>query len=222
MRGRALPYFVRGKRRRFVEAPFSRVSQIVDALAENLRGALNLPFAFFGHCMGALIAFELARRLRREGHEPLHLIVSALRPPQLGNPKYPLHVLPDAAFVATLAALNGLPQELIEEPELLNLMLPVLRADFEACETYRYRYESPLHCPISCYTGRKDPRSSPEEMDLWRDHTVGRFSCRVFPGNHFFLESARKAVLSALSVELIETLIREQHSGNFQSRGAST
>jgi medium-chain acyl-[acyl-carrier-protein] hydrolase len=211
-----------GRGGRFAEAPFSRLSQIVDALAENLRGALNLPFAFFGHCMGALIAFELARRLRREGREPLHLIVSALRPPQLRDPQYHLHVLPNATFVATLAALDGLPQELIQEPELLNLMLPVLRADFEACETYRYRYESPLHCPISCYTGRNDPRSTPEEMALWRDHTVATFSCRVFPGNHFFLESARKALLSALSVELLGTLIRAEHGRSFHGRGVST
>jgi len=210
-----------GRGGRFAEAPFSRLSQILDALTESLHGAPDVPFAFFGHCMGALIAFELARRLRREGREPLHLIVSALRPPQLREPRYRLHLLSNEAFVAALAALNGLPQELMQEPELLNMMLPALRADFEACETYQYRYEPPLHCPISCYGGRNDPRSTPEEMALWRAHTVATFSCRVFPGNHFFLDSARKAVLSALSVELLGTLIRREHGGNFQSRGAS-
>jgi medium-chain acyl-[acyl-carrier-protein] hydrolase len=163
----------------------------------------------------------LARRLRRDGREPLHLIVSALRPPQLLPPLPRLHGLPANRFIEMLISLNGMPLELINEPEILKIVLPTLRADFEAYETYEYRSEAPLRCPISAYSGRSDPTAPPHQMKFWSDHTVGRFSCRLFPGDHFFFENSRRSVLSAVSVDLLSTLIRTQQNSHSQSAGAS-
>jgi surfactin synthase thioesterase subunit len=196
-----------GREERMVEPPFTRLGPLIDALMEQIRPLLDVPFAFFGHCMGALVAFELARSLRREGREPVHLLVSALRPPQLGHGTGRLHRLRGDAFQAALVGFDGIPRELQNEPEFLKIILPTLRADFETCETYEYSAEAPLGCPISVYSGRNDTRSPSAEMILWKHHTAGKFSSRVFPGNHFFIESSRKAVLSAVSVELLGSVI---------------
>jgi surfactin synthase thioesterase subunit len=110
--------------------------------------------------------------------------------------------------MSALLSLNGVPEQLTDEPEFLKLMLPTLRADLEVCETYRYSAGTPLTCQISAYTGRDDPRSPAEDLIFWRAHTTGEFSCRIFPGDHFFIESARRAVLSAVSVDLIGTLMK--------------
>jgi medium-chain acyl-[acyl-carrier-protein] hydrolase len=201
-----------GRGDRFNEAPFTRLDPLVAAIADNLRPLLDVPFALFGHCMGALIAFELARMLGREGHEPVHLTVSALPPPRLVEHVPALHDLPAGEFVSALAALNGLPDDLLNSPDFLDLMLPTLRADFEVCETYVYRAGPPLRCSISAYAGRRDPRCPNDLIASWRSETSGRFMSRLFPGDHFFIDSARVSVLSALSVDLLGTLFAERSS----------
>jgi surfactin synthase thioesterase subunit len=208
-----------GREERMVEPPFTRLRPLIDALMEQIRPLLDMPFAFFGHCMGALVAFELARSLRREGREPVHLLVSALRPPQLGHGTGRLHRLRGDAFQAALVGFDGIPRELQNEPEFLKIILPTLRADFETCETYEYSAEAPLGCPISVYSGRNDTRSPSAEMILWKHHTAGKFSSRVFPGNHFFIESSRKAVLSAVSVELLGSVITGRQPAANNSQG---
>ena len=140
-----------GRGRRFAEPALERldaaVSDIVDALA-----TLNdKPFMFFGHSMGALLAFETARALRRLGSAgPLRLLMSAYRAPQLERREPPIRDLPEAAFIAKLREFEGTPPEVFANKELLELMLPVVRADFTLVETHRYRPELPLACPISC------------------------------------------------------------------------
>ena len=160
--------------------------------------------------MGALVGFELARRLREEGREPIHLVVSALPGPSLLPGAPPMHTLPKADFVSSLTGLNGIPAELLEHHDLLDMMLPTLRADFELCETYEYRAGCPLQCRISAYCGGRDPRCPAGLVESWRAETVGKFSSRFFPGDHFFIDSARTAVLSAISIDLLGTLYRER------------
>ena len=201
-----------GRGDRFGDPPFTRLDPLVEAVAANIRSLLDVPFAFFGHCMGALVAFELARVLGQEGREPMPLVVSALPAPPLVDQAPALHQLPTDDFVSALAGLNGLPEDLLNSPEFLDLMLPTLRADFEVCETYVYRAAPPLHCSISAYAGRRDPRCPNDLIASWRSETSGRFTPRLFPGDHFFIDSARVSVLSALSVDLLGTLFAERSS----------
>ncbi len=133
------PVELPGRGTRLKETPFTRLLPLVQALAQALLPHLDKPFAFFGHSMGALISFELTRQLRRlYGLVPLHLFVSAHRAPQLPDPDPPIHTLPEAEFMEELRCLNGTPKEVLEQPELMELMLPILRADFALCETYIY------------------------------------------------------------------------------------
>jgi surfactin synthase thioesterase subunit len=199
-----------GREDRFGEAAFTRLDPLVEAIAHHIGPLLDLPVALFGHCMGALVAFELARRLRRDGCEPIHLVVSALPAPRLVARAPVLHTRSTREFVAALTGLEGISHDLLENPEFLALLLPTMRADFEVCETYRYRNEPPLRCRISAYAGRHDPRCPSDLLGSWRAETSAKFTVRLFPGDHFFIDSARAAVLSAISIDLLGSLIAER------------
>jgi len=164
---------------------------------------LEVPFAFFGHSMGALASFETARQLRRE-HAllPVHLLVSGCRAPQLPSPYPPLHALPDPEFLKELRLLNGIPRQALEYPELIELMLPTLRADFAVYDTYTYSTEPPLECPISAFGGLQDGKVSRDCLAAWRDQTSTSFSLQMFPGDHFFLHTAQPLLLQTLYREL--------------------
>lgn len=200
------PIQLPGRESRFREPAFTRLGPLVEALVEALSPHLDRPFALFGHSLGALVAFELARRLRREGlFEPSQLIVSGSRAPQLPRTEPDVHRLSDAAFRAELRRLDGTPVELLENDELMDLLLPSLRADFALFETYAYTAGSPLSCPISALGGRDDPTVEHAELEAWRAQTTGRFRLRIFPGNHFFVRSGRALVLEELRHTLIGT-----------------
>jgi medium-chain acyl-[acyl-carrier-protein] hydrolase len=194
-----------GRGTRLQEAPFTRLSPLVRTLAQTLAPLLDRPFAFFGHSLGALVGFELARQLRRQSAvQPVRLFVSAGRAPQLADRHRPLHALPEGEFLAELRRLNGTPGHLLDEMDLMQLMLPVLRADFAAYETYAYSPEPPLGCVITCFGGSQDRRVSRGELEAWRDQTRAAFSLRMFPGDHFFLNAAQPLLLQVLSHELRE------------------
>lgn len=198
-----------GRENRWGEPPFTRMSSLVEALAEALWPLLDTPFAFFGHSMGALIGFELARHLRRKGgKEAAHLIASGARAPQLPDPDEPIHHLPDAALIERLLKLRGIPGEVLGNDDLMKLLLPALRADLELCEMYRYTDEEPLNCRVSAYAGRHDQKAPSEDVAAWGAQTANEFSLRVFPGDHFFLTGARQPVLRSVSVDLLGTVIQ--------------
>jgi len=162
---------------------------------------LDKPFAFFGHSLGALVSFELTRRLRREyGVHPVRLFVSAGRAPQIPRRGPPIHALPEEELLAELRRLNGMPGELMEHEELMEIMLPLLRADFAVYETYVYTNEPPLNCPISAFGGIQDHRVKDSDLEAWRAQTNVSFSLRMFPGDHFFLK--QPLLLRMLSQEL--------------------
>jgi medium-chain acyl-[acyl-carrier-protein] hydrolase len=164
---------------------------------------LTMPCAFFGHSMGALISFELARYLAEQMHVvPAHLFVSAHRAPHLPGRRSLLHTLPDAAVLQELQRFQGASAVAFEEEELMELMLPALRADFTLCETYRYTRKSPLACPISVFGGRNDRDIGYAELAAWREQTSQGFALRLLPGDHFFLHRQRAAVLQAISEDL--------------------
>jgi medium-chain acyl-[acyl-carrier-protein] hydrolase len=186
------------------EAPFTRLEPLVAELAERLPFA-ELPFAFFGHSMGALVAFELARELvRRGGPVPLHLFASGRRAPRVPEREEPIHDLPEPRFTARLRELNGTPEEVLAHPELMDLLVPLLRADFTLHETYVYAPGEPLAIGVTALGGMADPEVSRADLEPWRDETRGLFRLRMFPGDHFFLLSTRPLVTEAVARDLTE------------------
>jgi medium-chain acyl-[acyl-carrier-protein] hydrolase len=196
-----------GRGGRFAEKPFTSLHCLVDRLGENIHDKLHLPFAFYGHSMGALIAFELARELRRRDNvEPAQLFVSGRCAPHVIRSGPPKFNLADQQFVAEIRKLNGTPLELLENPQVADLFVPVLRADFQMVETYKCEPERPLSCPILAYGGFDDKNVSLEELQAWKEFTTGTFISRLFPGDHFFIHSAKDEFLEVLRVDMLRLL----------------
>lgn len=196
-----------GRASRMQEPLHFDLPRLIEAMAPVLAPHLEAPFAFFGHSMGAMIAFELARLLRREGRAgPLRLFVSGRSAPQLNRTHAPLHDLPQPELLRELGRLNGTPREVLEHPELMELMLPILRADFSVCDTYEYREEPPLDCPITAFGGLQDAGVPRRNLEAWREQTSGAFTLRMLPGDHFFLHSDESLLLRLLATELHQLL----------------
>jgi medium-chain acyl-[acyl-carrier-protein] hydrolase len=192
-----------GRGGRLREPAFRHMPTLVEVLAEALLPLFDRPFAFFGHSMGASIGFELARRLRRvRAPEPVHLFVSGRRAAQIPMTDPPSYQLPEPVFIEELRRLNGTPQEVLEHPEMMQLLLPVLRADFELIQTYTYEPGPPLACPISAFGGLQDFDASRDLLAPWREQTTGAFSLQLLPGDHFFLHTSRHHLLQLISREL--------------------
>ncbi|MFE2104610.1 thioesterase II family protein [Kitasatospora sp. NPDC059463] len=188
-----------GRQDRGAEAHLRSVPELADRIHEAVRPLLDAPYAFFGHSMGAILSFEVARRIAREdGPAPAHLFVSGRRAPSLVKHEE-LHRASRADFVAEMGRLGGTDPRILADEELLDLVLPTVRADYEAIETYRYEPGPPLSCAITGLTGDRDPRASVDEVAAWTQHTLGRFDLRIFPGGHFYLEDCRAGVLDVIS-----------------------
>jgi len=197
--GVALP----GRAYRLDERPRDRLGSLADELVSEF---LELPagaFAFFGHSFGGLLCFEVARRLHRlEAPLPAELFVSACPPPHLSPVERELHRLPDRAFKERLRELGGTPVPVLECPELMDLLLPVLRADLTAFETHCHEPGPPLPVSMTVLGGASDPLVEEATLDGWRRHTCERFAVHVFPGDHFFLHSDEEAVVETVASTL--------------------
>jgi surfactin synthase thioesterase subunit len=192
-----------GRGNRLRENAFTNLSSLVDAVATALTRYLDKPFAFFGHSMGALISFELAHKLRMEhGVSPIHMFISGSCAPQSREINRITYGLPDDELIAELRRLNGTPKEVLEHSELVQLMLPLIRADFEVCQTYAYSTKPPLSCPITVFGGLQDNEVTRQRLEGWRAHTTASFSLQMFPGDHFFLHISESSLLQRVSREL--------------------
>ena len=203
------PLELPGRGTRGREAPLRRLAPLVRELANTVEASLDRPYALFGHSLGGLVAFELARDLRARGcPAPEHLFVSATAAP--GTPRtWPLiHCAPDAAVKQELRVLGGTPPELLDNDELMELVLPVLRADFSVIETYEYREEPPLAVPITVFGGRSDPVVTPASLAGWRQHSSAACRLRLFPGGHFFVHSATADLVATVAGLLRPTVDR--------------
>jgi medium-chain acyl-[acyl-carrier-protein] hydrolase len=203
-----------GRRR---DPPITNLSILVSKLADDLGWNLTGPVAFFGHSMGALISFELARELRRRAlPTPVHLFVSSHRAPHLNTlnaGEGPLHSLSDKAFMRELQRRFGPLPLFAENNELVELFLPLLRADLSLCESYVYRPEKPLDCSISAFGGTEDRRVTENHLAAWQAHTARAFNIRTFPGDHFFWHANPALFLRVLNQYLTRVLRQMSSSG---------
>jgi surfactin synthase thioesterase subunit len=192
-----------GRESRLADPAISDLKQLASEAAIGLEPFLSRPYAFFGHSMGALLAFELTRTLRRQGRSPpACLAVSAAPGPHVATFDEPIHNLPLPQFVRELKNLKGTPSEVLANSELLELVLPILRSDFCAVESYRYQQEHALDCSILAFGGIDDSEVSRAELEAWREQTTGSFSLKVFPGDHFYLHANRASLLAHLARDL--------------------
>jgi surfactin synthase thioesterase subunit len=193
-----------GRESRLEEPAFERLEPLVEALAEVLGDHLDTPYAWFGHSLGALVAFELARRFEREGRpRPVALLVASARAPQFRLEPLSGAEPGEETLVEELRRLGGR-AELLESSELRKLMLPALRADCALARRYVYEPGPPLEVPIRAYTGAGDARLDPAAVEAWRDQTRSTFRLRLFPGGHFFLHDSEVEFLRALGEDLTE------------------
>ena len=196
-----------GRERRLGEPLFDDVRRLIPALCDGIAPLLNGPFALFGHSLGALLAYETALALRRDrGLSPARLFVSGHRAPHLPRRHPRIHHLPDRAFVDELCRLNGTPAEVLAAPELLELVLPPLRADFRMAETYAPSSGGGLSCPLVALGSTEDERVSLATLEPWREVTSGPFELVMFPGDHFYLKSQGPRLLAFLATRLAPLL----------------
>jgi medium-chain acyl-[acyl-carrier-protein] hydrolase len=177
-----------GRGKRLMEPPLISLAELIQTLGPQLLPALNLPFAFFGHSMGALIAFELCHWLRQTVQlTPAHVWVSAARAPHLSISLPLMHTLCDADFIDRLKGYQGTPASVLNNAELMGLMLPMLRADFTLLETYRHQPKAPLNCPMTGLWGQQDSLVTQAEVADWQQHT-STFKLESVVGDHFFMQ----------------------------------
>jgi medium-chain acyl-[acyl-carrier-protein] hydrolase len=206
-----IPVELPGRGARLQERPFLSLPALVEELAGVIGPLLDKPFVFYGHSMGAIIAFELARSLRRQyDREPQALFVGGRRAPQTPNNDPVTYHLPKEEFVEELMKLDGTPREVIEHEELMEMMIPLLRADFQLTQTYEYTADTPLRCPINVYGGLEDHHVPRDLLSPWKEQTRSNFALHMLPGDHFFLRSSQDLLLRLLARELREVIAHSQ------------
>lgn len=197
------PIQLPGREHRIAEAPHTRLLELIENLIDVLTPYLDQPYAFFGHSMGALISFELARALSRRAQGTLlRLFASAHRAPQFPLQHLPIYTLPDARFIQMLQRYSGMTESILQNRELMQLLLPLLRADFELCETYQYVSGPRLSCSISSFGGIYDPEITREHLEGWKEQTTGAYRLHFFAGDHFYIHQHTERLLEILQSEL--------------------
>lgn len=194
-----------GRENRLMETPFSDAREIAKALADVIAPGLDRTYAVFGHSMGALVGFELLRELRdRNAPEAAHFFASALRAPQVENPDPALHELPDEEFLVELnRRYDAIPAAARENQELLDLILPGIRADTAVCDGYSYVEGEPLSTPITTLGGKTDTIVGPELLEPWERQTSASFELTLFDGDHFYLQPRQAELLALISERLV-------------------
>jgi surfactin synthase thioesterase subunit len=206
-----------GRGTRWKEPAIDSIPGIVEALVPAMKPQMDVPFALFGHSMGSIVARALADELvQRGGPLPFHLFASSRRPPRMAGSESLLHPLSDSAFVdEMMRRYGGIPAEVLAEPELVALLLPALRADMRALETYRPEGGAPLPFPVTAYGGTEDSLNPREHIEAWRGETRSAFRARMFQGGHFYLEGRRAELLGDVG----EALLAAPDAGAAQETG---
>lgn len=197
-----------GRGYRLQEEPLTSVEHLVAEIADDFSSFTDKPFAFYGHSFGGILAFELTRQLRRmDLPRPHHLFVAASRPPQLELPYAPIHQLADRDFVESLQArYGGIPLAIYRDPDLLEMFLPAMRADFTAYETYRFHPDEPIDIPITAFAGAEDAAIRVDSLEQWAVHTAREFELHVLPGGHFFPATCAAELTRAMEISIAADL----------------
>jgi surfactin synthase thioesterase subunit len=215
---RFLPGFVEicavqipGRETRLAEPSLTDCALLIAQMTSALAGYMDKPYAIFGHSMGALLALDLARSLRSAGlRQPICLFVSGRNATHMPVKHGSIHQLRDAEFLDALAErYGGLPQEILDTPELLELYLPILRADLTLLETHRYEALAPLDCPIAALSGKDDRNVSAEGLEAWSEHTTAEFEVKWFEGGHFYLAGGSRLELLAFLSDRLTRLVSD-------------
>lgn len=212
-----------GREERLREAPIHNAADLCPQLAVALAPYLDRPFAFFGHSMGALLAFELTRTLRRACQPlPTQLFVSAHCGPRKPHCLPPVAGLNDRELLRLLRRLGGTRNEVLDDSEVMRVLLPLLRADLGLCETYRYAADAALPCPISAFGGTLDDFVRRADLMSWKAETKSAFQTRMFPGGHFFLDDIRPRLLQTIAEDLADPTSVTRASAPLHDGGLST
>jgi surfactin synthase thioesterase subunit len=193
-----------GRDKRINEQPARDLLPLAHTLATALHPYINKPFAFFGHSMGGLLAFETIRQMRhQQAPQPVHLFISARYPPHKADPYANLYRLSEPEFINRTENLFGAMPEIVrQDQEVLHLFLSIMRADFTMLGTYPYIHEPPLGFPISVFGGTRDKSVTEESLAAWREQTSAAFELQMFHGEHFFIQSSRAALVEQIKKSL--------------------
>jgi surfactin synthase thioesterase subunit len=198
----AVQYPGRQDRRR--ERPIGSIVELADSVAAAALDVLDRPFAIFGHSMGASLSYEVGVRLEAAGRVPSRVFASGRRAPSTVRDEK-VHQRDDNGLIAELRRLSGTAQQIFGDEELMRMVLPAIRNDYRAAETYRHAGGPRLSCPITALTGMSDPKATLAEVRAWADHTDDEFELRTYPGGHFFLLDHAAEV-----IRLIDDRLRER------------
>lgn len=221
---RLVPLHIPGRGLRHNMQPMHRWPELLALLAEDMRPHLSEPFAIFGHSMGALIGIELAHAIRaRYGVSPVWFGASACTAPTRRERELHWLSCPDEEFIDEVRSLNGMPDELLENREFMELVLPFLRADFHLCGSYEYRSRVPLHCPVLALAGAADPilDDDPQSVSAWSRETTGEFQLTSLDADHFFINTHRDAVIDLVSDSLSRATGAHVQCGTPERRAAA-
>lgn len=196
------PIQLPGREERILEKPYTKMGELIDDVSNILSG-MEQEMIVFGHSMGAKIAYEVVKKLELMGKKVRLLIVSGSRAPHIPEPN-PIYYLSDEEFKKELARFEGTPKEILENQELLDFFLPMLRADFTMDEIYHSADQTKLHCPIIALGGVDDKEADRAEIIKWRDYTVSDFEFKIFQGGHFFIRTTEAEVLAFINEKLLE------------------
>ena len=193
-----------GRETRLREKSLHSAEALVQGVVEALIPVMTHASIFLGHSMGSLLAFEVCRELRRrKARLPLKLLACGSKPPHLVHLNRRLHHLDDRTFIDTIVRdYNGIPRELLDQPEIVELICPILKADFAVMETYVHCEEPPLGIPIVAFGGETDDTVPRSDLLQWNRHTASGFKERIFSGGHFFINESREAVVRAVLEEV--------------------
>lgn len=213
------PVMLPGREKLIRQPPITDINELCNLLVNELGSFLNVPYVFFGHSMGALISYELARTLREQSYRlPLHLFLSAFPAPGVIARPDPIHDLDDSAFKEAIASFNGTPREVLEDDALMSVILPYLRADFKMIETYIYRHLTPLPIPFSVYGGDRDYISRADLLK-WKFHTSSSCQMHTFSGGHFYLSDSA-AMHKVMDGELMRLITQVDQHNELKNSGS--